>query len=611
MKSTGFRYLMKTRPYVFTLLTLAAIVWTQPAHAIWPFGNKKSKKKAVKTFHIAEFRLKGAYPDRSKASLFGTKPTTYNRILKRIRMTRYDRKIKAVVFRFSGLQMGLNKAAGLRKTIQSLAKYGKKTYAILDSAGTIDYIVSTACQQVVMSPGGMLYLPGIRAQMLYYKKLLDKVGLAGDFITVGDFKTAPEPYLREKMSPSQRKQMSHLLGDLYDQMIEVIAKSRKLKKETVKKLVDQALLTSKSALQAKLIDKVEYYLVLKKQIKKALKAQKLKFVKNFGKKKAAKPKSLWSLFSLFLKPQKKVALNKNPKIAVVYAEGAINDGSPPPDSWDTDGQIWSDQLVATLEKVRKLKNLRAVILRVNSPGGSALASDLIWRKLEQIKKKVPLYVSMGRVAASGGYYIAMGADTLFAQPATITGSIGVFAGKLVMKGALNKIGVSVQSISFGKHSGIFSPYSRFSTTERATIKKMIQQTYREFVSKAAKGRKMSVKKMLTLAGGRVWTGRQAKASGLIDRLGSLQDVVKYAIKSSGLKKKPQILSYPRPKGFFEMLQSMSSGASMKMAQLKQKPTLPNLHTLVSFLPKIIRALARKQALKHRILMWSPIPKIQF
>ena len=586
-----------------SFLMAVAMTWALPAQAFRGISSKK--KVEVKSHKVAVIKIYGAYPDYDDSVSFFAEKKTYAKLLRRIKRAKNDSYVKAVVFRFGGVSMGLAKASELRKAIAGLGAAGKKTYATLDTASTPGYIAASGCQKLIMSPGGMLFLPGLRSEMLYFKKMMDRFGLVGDFVTVGDFKTAPEPYLRESMSESQRKQVTALLTDLYGQMVETIAKSRKIKQEVVKKAIDQALLTPQQAKKMGLIDSIAYLSSLRDTVNKDINVRPLKFVKNYAKRKKKKPTSLWSMMSMIWSSKKPKVKNTKPKIAVIYASGSIMYGSKPSGTFSNNKGIYSSNMLKTLNKVAKLKNLKAIVLRVNSPGGSALASDLIWKRLEQLKKKYPLFVSMGNVAASGGYYISMGADLLVAEPSTITGSIGVFGGKVVFGKTLNKLGVNVQSVSIGKNSGIFSPFKTFNKTERAILQKMLNEVYVDFVTKGAKGRKMTYKKMVALAGGRVWTGRQAKKNGLVDKLGSLQDTIQWAKKRTGLKGKVQLITYPRPKGFFEALRGISSAQDKALPYAKGAlwKVAMQLH------PHLRQALLPLMHDKKQILMWTPVPRI--
>ncbi|MCK6513346.1 signal peptide peptidase SppA [Myxococcota bacterium] len=594
----------------FVLGILGAALWVggmaQPAHAFWDFGaNKKPEKKPIE---VAMFRLAGGYPDRAKSAGLFAQPKSFQRLMRRLNTAKNSPTVKAAIFRLGGLSVSLTKAEAIHKAILVLRQSGKQTVAMLEAGSSADYLVAMACDKIYMPKSGMLILPGLRSESLYFKKMMERFGLLGDFITVGDFKTAPEPFLRDSMSDAQRRQVSAILDDLYQHFVSLISTHRKLPIEKVKALLDQGIWSPEDAKKAGMIDDVLYIQDIYKQLRSAWKDEKVEFIANYAIKKRERPTNLWSMFSMLLNPKKSSTAGSQPKIAVVYAEGTIYYGSAPRGLFSEETDIWSDGLIKTLEQVRKVQNLRAVILRINSPGGSALASDLVWRKLEQLKRKVPLYVSMGDVAASGGYYLSMGADTIVAQPTTITGSIGIFAGKLVLRGAMDKLGITVQSLSRGKNAGMFSAFETFSTSEREALRQMLQHAYTDFVNKAAKGRKMKPEDLLKLAGGRVWTGRQAHAKGLVDKLGDLHDTIELAIQRTGLRVRPQIVNFPQPKGFFEMFDAVSS---------REQGTLPlaaqRLWALLATLPAPLSAplhlLFRTQAQNQHLLMYHPIPSI--
>ncbi len=610
---------MKRKRHLLSVLTLTLLMsWTTlsvQAQSLWGISSRKAKPKS---FVTAEMSLRGAYPDRHGGFSLFKKKRSYKQFLRLLGKLEKDSRVKAVIFRIGGLAVGMAKAVGMQQAIARLSKAGKRTYALIETSSTTDYIVALGCQKIAMAPGGMLYLPGIRSESLYYKGLLDKLGMEGDFVTIGAFKTAPEPFMRSSMSKSQRKQLNRLLGDLYNYIVESIASHRNnktvkpvraLTQAEAKAAIDVGLLDDKSAMAHHLIDIVASRLALRKLVLKEVPQRPLRFTSKYGKVKKRTPTSIWSLFSMLMRSRRKKLNPKKPKIAVIYAQGPIYYGSSAQDWRSSEAEIWSDNLIHTINKVSKLPNLRAVVLRVNSPGGDALASDLIWKRLEKLKKRVPLFVSMGNVAASGGYYIAMGADVLVAQPTTITGSIGVFGGKLVMTGAMKKLGIHIQTVSRGKHSGIFSTFSKFSKTERATLKKLLLNVYKTFTTKAAKGRKMKLSQLLQLAGGQVWTGRQAKQSHLVDRLGSLQDTIDIAIKRTGLKPgQATIVTYPRPKSLFEAFKSMSSAERTRRLPYAQHRLMETLMRIA--IPQVHRLRLLLNP-KRSILTWTPIPQLRF
>ncbi len=581
------------------LLFLSIVLVATPSYALWGFSSKAKKKKIP--FKVAVIHLSGAYPDKDTSLKLFSPKKSFENLVHRINRAKRDAKVKAVLLLFGNMQIPAAKADEIRRLVLELRQSGKKVYALLDSASTAGYLIATACEKIFMVSTGMLYLPGLSSEMLYFKKMLDNIGLIGDFVTIGDYKTAPEPFLRETMSPAQREQMTLLLTDLYETIVKTIAQARKIPTATVKKAIDRALLTPKDALKYRLIDKTTYLKELQQWMLGQIKARPLQFVFNYAKKGVKKPSSLWAMLSMLWRSPQSNLKNSLPKIALIYANGAIHYGSKP-GGFDDSG-IWSHDFIKILDKVKKIKNLKAIVLRVNSPGGSALASDLIWKKLEELKEKVPLFVSMGNIAASGGYYISMGADLLFADPMTITGSIGVFGGKVVWKKTFAKLGINVQSISIGQHSKIFSPFKLFSLSERQVLKSMLERVYKDFVSKAAKGRNMPVNTMLQLAAGRVWTGKQAQKFKLVDKLGGLLDTLKAAKKRTGLLgKKVQLVIFPKQKGFFESLQALSS-TQQKSLPYAQKYLLSPIFMRFPQIQQTLRLFAHR---KTQILLWTPI-----
>lgn len=601
----------------FLILSIFWSVGFMPrsAQALWGLNTSKP---AQTPFTVVEIVLRGNYPDVFEFSLF-EKKQSYGQFLRKLQKMEKDPQVKGVLFRMGGLRVGMAKALGMSQAIRRLQQAGKRTYALLETVSATDYIVALGCEKIAMVPGGMLYMPGIRAEALYFKKLLQTLGMEGDFVTVGDFKTAPEPFMRETMSESQRKQLTRLIDDLYNTLVHTIASHRhhanaapmrKLTQDEVKAAIDVGLHSDQSALTYHLIDKVFSRQQIRNQMLQNIPSRPLTFATKYGQVKKQAPTSIFSLFSMLMQPKKNTLDPQKPKIALIYAQGPIYYGAPPASWMSSETEIWSDAVIKTLDEVSALKNLRAVVLRVNSPGGDALASDLIWKRLEQLKKKVPLFVSMGDVAASGGYYIAMGADVLVAQPTTITGSIGVFGGKLVMVQTMEKIGISVQTIGRGKHAGIFSTFTKFSASERTVLRQVLHQIYDTFTKKAAQGRKMTHEQLLTHAGGQVWTGRQAKQLHLIDALGGLQDTLQIAMKRTGLTtEQALIITYPRPKGFLEALKSLSS---------TDAPTLPYGHAL-SRLQQLFSTVALPQLYRLRLLLtsrnsvflWSNVPNVSW
>jgi protease-4 len=492
--------------------------------------------------------------------LFGEKAPRLHEFIGRLDKIAKDSKISGVLLEVREPDLGLGKVDELRAAIGRLRKAGKKVYADVQSASSKDYLVASACDEIFMPPSGSLMITGMQAEVTFFKGLLDNLGVQADFIQIGQFKGAAEPLTRSEMSPEFRKQYEAVIDDYYRQLIKSISTDRHLDATKVKELIDTGLFTADGAKAAGLVDRVCYEDELRDQIKGSFNADEVVVDKEYGKKKVEADLSgvagVMKLAEMMLGSETTKKSSKGQKIAVIYAVGEIMAGES---SAELFGQqaLGSDTIVKALRQVEQDKNVKAIVLRVDSPGGSALASDLIWR--EVVRSKKPVVASMGDVAASGGYYISMGAKKIYAEPGTLTGSIGVVGGKIALRGLLKKVGVTTEVISRGKNSGTMSMMDSFTPGERDAWKRLMTDTYRQFTSKAAEGRKMEVARLEDLAQGRVFTGRMAVENGLVDKLGTLDDAIAEAKTLAGVKadEKIEIEILPEPKGFLEQLLGVS------------------------------------------------------
>jgi protease-4 len=343
---------------------------------------------------------------------------------------------------------------------------------------------------------------------------------------------------------------------MYDEMLTTIATDRDLKVEEVRKAVNKGLLSAEEAKNLGLIDRVAYPDEFRKRLADEHNTDRLVYVLNYEKKTVdtdfSGPMGMMKMFQTIFAGEKEKRPTSSDKVAIVYCVGPIMSGESTSDAF-AGSVMGSTTIVEALRQAGKDDNVKAIVMRVDSPGGSALASDLIWRQTQAIEK--PIVVSMGDVAGSGGYYISMGADRIFAEPGTITGSIGVVGGKMAMKGLYDWIGMDVETIARGDNSGIFSSTEKFTKGEREVIETWMKDIYKQFTSKAAKGRGMNVEELEKLAGGQVFTGRVAKRNGLVDEVGTLRDAIQSAKRLAGLDadEKVELKILPEPKNPFEAL----------------------------------------------------------
>ncbi len=570
---------------------------SKPAAAKTDSARPPKKAAAEKKATVAQITIRGDYPEGPAAvGLFGDLQPSLSKVIRRLEQAGEDKEVDAVWLRVEGVALGRGKLHELRCAITRLRKAGKPVYAELAVADGSQYLLAAACDEIIMPPSGVLIVPGVRAEVTFYKGLLDKLGIQFDMMQMGKYKGATEPFTRTNMSPPLRESMEAVVDDAYEDLAASIAAGRGMKDYRVKTLLDQGLFTAAAARKAGLIDQVVYADQFRQSLAKKLKADKLNLVTDYKKKRVETDFSgvtgMMKLMELFLGGKPSRPVSKKKRIAVVYAVGPIMLGKSLSDIFGTPS-VGSTSMVATLRKAAEDPKVAAIVLRIDSPGGSATGSDLIWR--ETVRIKTPIIASMGDVAGSGGYYIAMGADKIIAEPGTVTGSIGVVGGKIVLGGLYDKIGVSTETISRGQNSSALSSTQPFTPEERKVWAALLKETYHQFVSKAAQGRKKSYQELEKLAQGRIYTGRMAQANGLVDQVGTLRDAIAEAKKAGGLKpdEEVELLILPRPKTIFEQLFGDSSITT----------------GLASFSPELLETLRRTQFLRRLFaeptLMWMP------
>ncbi|HEX4589393.1 MAG TPA: signal peptide peptidase SppA, partial [Gemmataceae bacterium] len=566
-----------------------------------PKKGKKDKDKDGTV--VAHIRLTGDLDETPSAAdpLFGNGSESFKTKLDRLAKAKSDANVKAVVLQLDDLKIGWGKLDELRKAIADVRGSGKKVYAFLESADAKSLLTALACDKVGMPEGGEVMLKGIRAEITFYKDFFEKIHLQADFLQMGDYKGAAEPFMRSSMSPQFRKQLETVIDDFFEKsLVEALVKSRPDKNwtaEQVRKWIDEGAFTAKKAKELGLIDDIAYEDDFNEQAKAETKAEGVQLARNYAK---DKPEDVdlsnpFAIFKLLAPPKPKVS--KKPKVAVIYAVGEIVNGRGIVGLFGGDSVVGSTTMVEAIRDAEKDETVKAIVLRVDSPGGSALASDLMWKELVKCKK--PVVASMGDVAASGGYYISMAATKIYAEPGTLTGSIGVVGGKIVTGGLFNWLGMKTDIISRGANSGLESSEKPWTESERAVMTRLMQEVYDQFLDKTVQGRtkagiEMNKEKLLTLAGGRVWTGRQAKANGLVDELGTLDDAIAAAKKLADQEGKDlELLTLPRPRSIIEKLADAGSDTKAPALQIDPFANLPEVPGLAAKL-RTARALLRLQ-----------------
>jgi protease-4 len=479
-------------------------------------------------------------------SFFEKRPAPLRVLVESLDRAAGDSKVTSVVLRVSLLpDVGWGRVQELRDAILRFRKSGKPAYAHLEFCGNKEYYLASACTKIYAVPTAIMDVTGLRSETTFFKNTLDKLGVQAQFEGVGKYKNAPNQFTETGFTAPHREQMDALLDSLYGSYVAGLQTGRNKTAEQVQAMIDNGPYDGQQALKAGLVDELVYDDQLRDRLKDGTPLAPGKYARQargFG-------------------------FDHRPKVALVYAVGDIIPGESQGGPFG--GQFaGSDTVAAALRQARKDSDVKAIILRVDSPGGSGTASDVIWREVVLAKKVKPVIVSMGDLGASGGYYIAMAADAIVAQPTTITGSIGVFGGKFTLHGLYDKVGMSKEILTRGQHADLFSEYRPWNDEERAKFRSMMVSFYQDFVTRAAEGRKKSFEDIDAVAQGRVWTGTEALNHGLVDRLGGMDVALGLAKERARIGKDEDVnlVVLPERKGFIEtVLERQEDGAEAMVA----------------------------------------------
>ena len=454
------------------------------------------------------------------------------KLLSAIESAKEDDRIKGIYLEHGFLGAGYSSLKEIRSALEDFKSSGKFIYSYAEWMPEGNYYVASVADEIYLNPIGSLEFNGLSANVVFLKGLFDKLDIEAQVFRVGDYKSAVEPFFRKDMSDANREQVTSFINDIYSHVLFDISKSRNLSIEQVRDVSDQMLVREpEDALNYGLITKVAYENEVKDLIKEKLDLE-------------ADKKPNYIGVSQYMKTLEDEYTSD--RVAVIVAEGEIVSGSGDQES------VGSDKFVKAIRKARESKRVKAVVIRINSPGGSMLASDVMWNEIMLTKAEKPVVASMSNLAASGGYYMAMPCDTIVAQPMTITGSIGIF-GLLPNFGKFmeNKLGITTDGVSTGRFSNIYRVSSGLTDAEKDIIQRSVERGYETFTSKAAEGRNMDVEALKSVASGRVWTGAQAKENGLVDVLGSYQDAIRIAAEMAKIEDEYSVIYYPKLKNKWE------------------------------------------------------------
>jgi protease-4 len=540
---------------LFTLLGLAFFVSIVGFALMYAFFGREP---AVPSNATLVLKVGGSLSELAPSDvvgyLRGSKTPTVRLIVDNLRKAKVDPRIKAILLKPTGFESPFwGKVQEIRDAVLDFRKSGKPVYAYLEYGGDREYYLATAADKVFLMPSAPLDLVGVATYELFLRGTFDKIGAYPDLHRIGQYKTAVNTFKEKGYTAAHREMDESMNRDLYEQIVRGIADGRKKNEADVRRLIDEGPFLPEDALSAGLVDEVAY----EDQVDDKLRA---------GEQRRHLDGDDYARVGLA-----SVGLNKGPRIAVIYATGTINGGKSGYDP--VNGAIvGSDTLIEYIRQARRDSSVRAIVLRIDSPGGSTTASDAIWRELVITKTERadrPLVVSMSDLAASGGYYIAMPAQVIVAQPSTLTGSIGIFGGKFVTGGVYEKLGAHIESTSVGRHAEINGPVKPYNPEEVKKLQEQLQSFYDQFVERVAESRHSTPEKIDALAQGRVWTGRQAKQNGLVDELGGLDRAVAVAKQRAKIAADSdvELVVYPPRKSFYELLteQFSGSGESMRSA----------------------------------------------
>jgi protease-4 len=559
----------------------------------------RGSKPTIAENSVLVLRIEGDLPDfvpdDPLAGALGGKTDSFTNTLWQIRKAKVDKRITGLMLDIRLTSLGWGRADELRDAIADFRTSGKPAYAYLEYGMNKEYYIATACEKIFVSPPGDLYVNGLAAEVMFFRGSLDKLGVYPDFYQIGKYKNAPDQLTRKEMSDAHKEVMNSMIDDLFNHFVNAIATARKKTPDEVKAIIDNAPISSKQAFDAGLIDGALYEDQVRGEFKKRLgykDQDELKLTKDSAYREID-PESL--------------NLNKGEKIAVIYASGDIGDGRSNTSPYG-DQNIGSETMVKAVNDAAADKDIKAIVIRVDSPGGSSYASDLIWHAIENAKAKKPIVISMGDVAASGGYYIACNANKIVAEPSTITGSIGVFAGKPVLKGFYDWIGVSTEYVMRGKNAGLFRESEKFTDDERKKFEEMVNSTYwDEFVPKVAVGRNKDKDSVNAIAQGRVWMGDQAKENGLVDQFGGLETAIDEAKKLANLPPEKDVrrVIFPTPRTFLENFFNRGGEGAEANAKLQQQ------RAIFAALPEDTRRTLRYAAVMDQLKNGQVMARLPF
>lgn len=467
-------------------------------------------------------------------------------VLSRLEQAREDESCHAVLLTFyNGGLMNMAQAQEIRRELGKLKKAGKRTFIYADTYDTVSYLIASAATDVCLMDGGEVFMPGVMIEPMFYRGTLDKLGVKPDYVQIGEYKGAEEPYTRTEPSPELAAEMEQLVDAIHGEIVRQIARGRGNKKEKVAVLIDDAMIPAKKARLNGLVDHLVDADGLRGLMSESLEEEELRIDASYGSDRdEIDSDNPLAVFAAMSQAQNQRVSTTGPSIALVYAEGVITGGEGGSDGLLGESGIGSERIRRAMRMAERDDNIKAIVVRIDSPGGSALASEAMYQAVRRVAETKPVIISVGSMAASGGYYLACAGDTIVADPSAIVGSIGVVGGKLVLGGLYDKLGLSTASFSRGANADIYSSTDPWSDEQRELIRKWMTSTYELFTERVMESRGRKITDVDAVARGRIFLARDARKLGMVDRLGGIEDAINIAARRAEMGEEYDVVTVP-------------------------------------------------------------------
>lgn len=574
-----------------------------PAELMEQLRNRQKQIDAMPK--VAMIDLMG--PVREKPAdfaFFAQAATTFHDLIVRVRRAVDDKTVRALLIKMTDVHLTLTQANELRDELAAARKAGKKVFVYADSYDTISYTVAAAATNVCILDGGAIFMPGVAVQAMFLKGTLDKLGIHADFVQIGEYKGADEQLTRSTASDEMKGELNRLVDAYYTSLVDGISLHRGIAASAVRQAIDEAIISSSAALQRKLVDHVVDVDGLRDLLKAELGGES-NIVHAYGLPEQQEI-DLANPFSILMTMMRKPAVSDKPAVAIVYVEGTIIDGHGGESLFGGGGMVGSEDIREAMRLARRDANVKAIVVRIDSPGGSAVASEAMYQAIRRAAAEKPVIVSIGSVAASGGYYVACASDHIIAERSAIVGSIGVVGGKLVLKGLYDWAGVTTETFARGQNAELFSDTQAFSDRQRRMLTTWMKNTYDQFTERVMATRKGKIADIDKVARGRIFLASEARTSGMVDEFGGIQKAIDTAVARAGMKPgEYEVRPLPAPKTLADLFSGGGTQGALPVKPMSASLP-PQLAPMLMALPEAeLRSLAHQAALV-RMLQKQPV-----